>query len=221
MAVKKERPLVQEENKAETPQSEVEILKEQNRVLQEQMAKQMEMMTVLMANQSKPTEKDESTRRVKIIHLMQPSPGLTTHIELSKLTLDFTRYGEERYLRYDDFLELTGDKFKIYFKVNVIALSSEDEDLIERYDLTPLESNVLDSFHLQNISKIPFEELETLFKNLCWNHKLLITRLWSKGYYDGEDPAYADRRKVEMFNEVTQGAMENILSELDALRKKK
>jgi len=221
MAVKKERPTIQEEIKVDSSQSEIDILREQNKILQEQMRQQMEMMTALMANQSKPAEKDESTRRVKIIHLMQPSHGLTTHIALSKLTLDFTRYGEERYLRYDDFLELTGVKFKVYFKINVIAISSGDEDLIERYDLAPLESNILDSFHLQNISKIPFEELEILFKNLCWNHKLLITRLWSKGYYDGEDMSYRDRRKVEMFNEVTEGAMENILSELDAERRKK
>ena len=217
-ATKVKEKIILEES---TPQSELDILKAQNKSLQEQMEKQMKMMEMLMMNQSKPVEKDEMNRKVKIIHLQQPSPGLQTHISLSKLEIDFTKYGEERYLRFDDFVELTGAKFKEYWSLHILALTPEDEDLIERYQLTCADDIALQSHHLQNLPNLTIEELETLVNKLSLNHKLLITRTWANGYYVGENPEFKNRRKVEILNEVTNGGMENILSELDAERRKK
>jgi len=217
--LEKEQPITQVEA---NQQSEVEILREQNKALQEQMAKQMEMMSNLMANQSNKSEhKDETTRKVKIIHLQQPSPGMETPIRLSRISFSFTRYGEERFLRFDDFLELTGERFKDYWKEHILALSAEDEDLIEEYDLTSIDDVALTSYHIKNLPNLPVEELETIVKNLSLNHKLLISRTWASGYYAGENSAFADRRKIEILNDITEGGMENILSELDAQRKRK
>lgn len=226
MALKKEKSIV-EEKVVEQPivgKSETDILREENKNLQEQMKKQMELMSQLMANQSSntspPSAKDEVTRMVKIVHLSAPTGGLVTPVSLSNRNFDLRIYGEEKFLRFDEFQELAS-KYKSWFDENILALTEEDYDLVERFDLICNKDIALTSYHLKNIASLSVEDLETLVNKLSLNHKLLITRTWAHGYYEDVDSAFKDRRKVEILNEIVNGAMENILAELDAQRRKK
>lgn len=225
MAVKKAKEEINIPTEIVNP-SELDILKEQNKSLQEQMAKQMELMTQLMANQATNTNqssaKDEVTRMVKVIHLSQPTGGLVTPVSLSNRNFDFRIYGEEKFLRFDEFQELAS-KYKSWFDENILALTEEDYDLVERFDLICSKDIPLTSYHLKNITNLSAEELKDLVGKISLNHKLLITRTWAHGYYKEEDAdlAFKDRHKVEILNDAVDGAMENILSELDAQRRKK
>jgi len=233
MTVKKAKPELEKveseqltvQDKSTNQQSEIDILREQNKALQEQMAEQMKMMASLMSQQSnnqpsQNTAHNEVNRMVKVVHLSNPSAPLTTPIELSNRKFDFRFFGEEKFLRFDEFQELAS-KYKRWFELNILALGSEESDLVERFDLICADDVALTSYHIKNLGNLTFEELEDLYKKVSDNHRLLITRMWAYGYYDLKEDGYKDRRKVDMLNDFSGGAMENILAEIDEARKRK
>jgi len=161
---------------------------------------------------------DDVNRWVKIIHLQEMAEGLTTNIKLSTRNLDFTFFGEDRDVRFTEFQEIVG-KYKHYFADNIIALSTKDNDLVEKYRLPKAEDTILKASHLANLPYLSLEELETLYNSVADGHKRLITRRWAYGYYELKDPAYADKKKVDLLNELSGGALQNLLTELVEKRK--
>jgi hypothetical protein len=204
---------------------EVIDLKKQVEILQEQ----IKMFLQMQNNNLQQSQKSDSdiNRWIKIIHLQDMSDGLTTHIKLSTRDLDFTFFGEERLVRYTEFEEMTG-KYKHYFRDNIIALSSEDNDLVNKYHLPCAEEIEMKSSHLRNITNLSIDELENLYNKVADNHKKLIIHKFAHGYYERDekgnypkDHSFNDRRKIDLLNELSGGALQNVLMDIDQRRKNK
>lgn len=163
---------------------------------------------------------DDMNRWVKIIHLQQLAPSLTTHVQLSTRVIDFNRFGEERNLRFNEFEEIIS-KYKSFFDSDILCLSSADADLADRYELKTEKDNAITSTVLKRISKLPLEELEHLYKKCSKGQRIFLINVWCMNYYNDEDNSFKDKKKIDLLNELSNGAIENILAEVSAKTKKK
>jgi len=186
-----------------------------------------DLVNALITNQNNNQNTDNSNksttdvnRWVKIIHLEERAEGLTTHVKLSTRPLDFTFFGEERMVRFTEFEELVG-KYKRWFEETILALSDEDSDLIDKYRLTKLENIALKSNQLSNIKNLSLKDLEDLYNKVSKSHKRLITRKFVHGYYELKEMEYGDRKKIDLLNELSGGALQNMLDDLIYKAKKK
>lgn len=199
-------------------------LEAQNKSLQEQMLKQMEMIEKLMSAKpeviAQPTiNPHDPDRRLTVVYLQQPSEGLHTPIDIGTKYMEFSMYGEEWMIRFEEFPILLS-KYRSYFKEGILSLSHSDMDLVTEYKLTCVDDVALKSHHIQNLPNLEIDELEKIYDKVSANQKLIITRLWSSGYYENVDSRFVDRRKIEMLNHKTNGAMQNILDDLDTNNRK-
>ena len=79
-------------------------------------------------------DKNSLNEEVVLVHLKENAPGLTTHIELSNLTIDMSAFGEERTLDRRQAEELAG-KYRKFFDRGVIAFGSGSEHLASKFGL--------------------------------------------------------------------------------------
>jgi hypothetical protein len=179
------------------------------------------IMSKLEDNKPKNEERsDDMNRWVKIIHLQQLAPSLTTHVQLSTRVIDFNRFGEERNLRFNEFEEIIS-KYKSFFDSDILCLSSVDADLADRYELKTEKDNAITSTVLKRISKLPLEELESLYNKCSKGQRVFLINVWCMNYYNNEDPSFRDKKKIDLLNELSNGSIENILLEVSSKTKKK
>lgn len=180
------------------------------------------LSSVLNSFENKPKNDavaNEMNRWVKIIHLQQLAPSLTTHIELSNRVIDFNGFGEERSLRFSEFEEIIS-KYKSFFDSDILCISSADSDLAERYELRTEKDQAITSAILKKISKITLEQLEDLYKKASAGQRTFLIRTWCMNYYEG-DASFADKKKIDLLNELSNGSMENVLNDIISKTKKK
>ena len=95
--------------------------------------------TVQTVSTSSPTDElinllanRKADREVTVMHNMEMNGGLTTHIVLSSVTIDFRHVGEQRILTWQQFEECVS-KYHSFFDKGILMLGPEDGELAERY----------------------------------------------------------------------------------------
>lgn len=185
--------------------------------LEAKLATMMDLMTKMMANGgatvSQPIAPVSNLQNeVKIVHLVQRAPGLSTYIKLSNLEVILTEFGEERYLTIQQFEEMLG-KYRRWFDSGMISLADGYEDIARRYGLKTANNYPLDSYFISNMGTLPMAEIEKMYDRLPTSGKDFIISHWMQKVIEG-DLNFKDVRKIETLDRISNGAMENVLVEL-------
>ena len=179
----------------------VNSLKAQNELL-------MKMLVEMQNNktQSQPAAGYQPQGEIKLIHLIQNDPGLTTHIELTNLTIDMNAFGEERTLDIKQAEELVG-KYRRFFDRGIIAFGAGSEDFAKRFSLkTVKDYSYLNKDFVKHLGGLSLTELENLYGKLSEGHKRFVIEYFKRKILEG-DPAFKDIHKIELLNRLSNGAM--------------
>jgi len=220
-AEKTEEKIVEKvvEKVVENPESQKRIneLEAELAAMGTKLATMMDLMTKMMANGgttvSQPIAPISNLQNeVKIVHLVQRAPGLSTYIKLSNLEVILTEFGEERYLTVQQFEEMLG-KYRRWFDSGMISLADGYEDIARRYGLKTANNYPLDSYFISNMGTLPMAEIEKMYDRLPTSGKDFIISHWMQKVIEG-DLNFKDVRKIETLDRISNGAMENVLVEL-------
>lgn len=192
--------------------AEIDLLKQQ---LAESNAKIEQLMQMMImangANTATHSTPNSLNEEVKVVHLRQRDKGLTTHIELSNLVLDFNAFGEERTLDRRQAEELAG-KYRRWFEDGTIAFGAGCEELAKRFTLKTVNdySYMGGGQFVANLAYMSCNELEELYSKLCDGHKRFIIEYFKRKIIEN-DRRFNDPQKIEMLNRVSNGAMSGVL----------
>jgi len=153
----------------------------------------------------------KSDKEVAIVHNCELLNGLTTHITLSNLTIDFTKIGEQRLLSWQQFEECASN-YRSFFDRGIILVASEYADDAEKYNL-PCEKPKSHRVTHKDIAMLPSmtaTELESFINNLDSDDKDMIISYWLGKCYTRE-PGFYDRYKMDTLNRISNGEFTNIL----------
>ena len=151
-------------------------------------------------------DKNSLNEEVVLVHLKENAPGLTTHIELSNLTIDMSAFGEERTLDRRQAEELAG-KYRKFFDRGVIAFGSGSEHLASKFGLKSVNDySYVNKDFVKKLGTLSLVELENLYNKLSDGHKKFVIEYFKRKILE-KDPNFNDIHKIEMLNRVSDGAM--------------
>ena len=151
-------------------------------------------------------DKNSLNEEVVLVHLKENAPGLTTHIELSNLTIDMSAFGEERTLDRRQAEELAG-KYRKFFDRGVIAFGSGSEHLASKFGLKSINDySYVNKDFVKKLGTLSLVELENLYNKLSDGHKQFVIEYFKRKILE-KDPNFNDIHKIEMLNRVSNGAM--------------
>ena len=151
-------------------------------------------------------DKNSLNEEVVLVHLKENAPGLTTHIELSNLTIDMSAFGEERTLDRRQAEELAG-KYRKFFDRGVIAFGSGSEHLASKFGLKSISDySYVNKDFVKKLGTLSLVELENLYNKLSDGHKQFVIEYFKRKILE-KDPNFNDIHKIEMLNRVSNGAM--------------
>ena len=151
-------------------------------------------------------EKKSLNEEVVLVHLKENAPGLTTHIELSNLTIDMSAFGEERTLDRRQAEELAG-KYRKFFDRGVIAFGSGSEHLASKFGLKSVNDySYVNKDFVKKLGTLSLVELENLYNKLSDGHKKFVIEYFKRKILE-KDPNFNNIHKIEMLNRVSNGAM--------------
>ena len=151
-------------------------------------------------------DKNSLNEEVVLVHLKENAPGLTTHIELSNLTIDMSAFGEERTLDRRQAEELAG-KYRKFFDRGVIAFGSGSEHLASKFGLKSVNDySYVNKDFVKKLGTLSLVELENLYNKLSDGHKQFVIEYFKRKILE-KDPNFNDIHKIEMLNRVSNGAM--------------
>ena len=151
-------------------------------------------------------DKNSLNEKVVLVHLKENAPGLTTHIELSNLTIDMSAFGEERTLDRRQAEELAG-KYRKFFDRGVIAFGSGSEHLASKFGLKSVNDySYVNKDFVKKLGTLSLVELENLYNKLSDGHKQFVIEYFKRKILE-KDPNFNDIHKIEMLNRVSNGAM--------------
>ena len=179
---------------------EIEQLKAQIDMLMKMMTLNAQAATVAA------TPKDE---RVKIIHLVERAPGLSTYMELSNLVVKLSKFGEERILTLQQFEEMVG-KYRSWFDKGLISVAAGYEDVAQRYGLKTATDYPIDSEFIYHLGNANMADIEEIYPKLPEAGKDFILSYWNRKVIEG-DPNFKDRRKIETLDRLSNGAMSQVI----------
>lgn len=190
-----------------TETDEVSALKEQVATL----GKQVEMFMQMFAAMNTGTApKNSLLDEIKLVHLVDRAPGLSTHIVLSNIIIDMTAFGEERTLDRRQAEELAG-KYRKLFERGTIAFGRGCEEVSGRFSLKSVsEYGYMDSNFLDKLREMNAAELEELYNKLCDGHRDFVISYFKRKAIE-KDPAFSDPYKIETLNRVSGGAMADMI----------
>ena len=151
-------------------------------------------------------DKNSLNEEVVLVHLKENAPGLTTHIELSNLTIDMSAFGEERTLDRRQAEELAG-KYRKFFDRGVIAFGSGSEHLASKFGLKSISDySYVNKDFVKKLGTLSLVELENLYNKLSDGHKQFVIEYFKRKILE-KDPNFNNIHKIEMLNRVSDGAM--------------
>ena len=165
----------------------------------------------------------KSDREVVIVHNRELIPGLTTHIELTGLTIDFRTLGEERVVSWQQFEECVS-KYRKWFEEEIILLGNQNAELAENYNIPCVKRKggaVVTRSDLARLGDMDVRTLEDFYNNLTEEDKAFVCSYWLGKCYE-KDKKYYDRYKVELLNRLSkEQVFDNILAVMnnDFMRK--
>ena len=156
----------------------------------------------------------KSDREVEIVHNRELIGGLTTHIELTGLTIDFRRLGEARTLSWQQFEECVS-KYRKWFEKEIILLGAGNEELAETYAV-PCQKRpgkrTITRTDLMRLGDLDVKQLEEYYNSLTAEDQHFIVSYWLGQCYS-RTPKFYDRYKMETLNRLSNdGAFDNILT---------
>lgn len=141
-----------------------------------------------------------------LVHLKENAPGLTTHIELSNLTIDLNAFGEERTLDRRQAEELAG-KYRKFFDRGVIAFGAGSEHLAGKFGLKSVNDySYINKDFLKKLGALSLIELENLYNKLSDGHKTFVIEYFKRKVLE-KDPNFNNIHKIELLNRISDGAM--------------
>lgn len=190
--------------------TELEELKTQNRLLQEQISAMMKMIANISGGQTETKLTTSLLDEVRVVHLVERDDGLSTHIELTNMTIDFHAFGEERTLDRRQAEELAG-RYRRWFDKGIIAFGEGSEDLAKRFALKSVkEYDYMKSDFITKLGTLDVYKLEELYNKLGEGHKKFVIEYFKRKIIE-KKPAFNNIHKIEMLNRVSEGAMSDIL----------
>ena len=145
-------------------------------------------------------------QEITLVHLIERAPGLTTHIELSNITIDMSAFGEERLLDRRQCEEICG-KYRKFFEKGIIAFGNDGQELASRFGLKSIKDySYINKDFVRQLGSLNYIELENLFNKVSDGHKQFIIEYFKRKIAEG-DPAFKDIHKVELLDRLSGGAM--------------
>lgn len=217
--VEKAEPVVAEEKPAKKT-----VVKEDNSAaeiaaLKAQIEMLMKLVTANAQAVNQPAQQNEMNDYVKIVHLVQRGPGLSTYMKLSNLELVLTEFGEERYVTIQQFEEMIG-KYRRWFDSGMLSVAAGYDEVARRYGLKTAEKYPMDSEFIKNLGDLNMSEIEKVYNRLPESGKEFIISYWKRKVISG-DPNFKDIRKIETLDRISDGGMENVIVDLKAEKMKK
>ena len=165
-------------------------------------ASQTEELIELLANR-------KSDKEVVIVHNAEMNSGLTTHIELSTITIDFRHVGEQRVLSWQQFEECVS-KYHSFFEKEIILLSDDDAEIAARYNVPCVKRGYRTLTHedIVRLPKMGVRELEDFVESLSDNDKEVVFSYWLGKCYERVEGFY-DRHKMDTLNRISKNACFN------------
>lgn len=156
----------------------------------------------------------KSDREVVIVHNREMIPGLSTHIELTGLTIDFRTLGEERVISWQQFEECVS-RYRKWFEEEIILLSDKNADIAQNYNIPCVKRQgaaVINRSDLTRLGNMDVHTLEDYYNNLTEEDKAFVCSYWLGKCYE-KDPKFYDRYKVELLNRLNRkGVFDNVLA---------
>lgn len=185
--------------------------------LESKLAEMQKMLEAMMANKpaEEPAKKSSYNlnEEVKIIHLVDRAPGLSTYMQVGNMEYALRSFGEERVLTIQQFEALIG-KYRKWFEMGMLAVSAGYEEIATRYGLKTAAGYPINSEFLQNLGNVSFDEIERVYNRLPKAGQDSLISYWNRKIIEG-DLNYKDRRKVESLNRLSGGALEQTLRVLN------
>lgn len=184
--------------------------------LEAQLKQMQQMMMAMMTNQANMnavTTRGSLDDEIKIIHLVERDPGLTTHIQLSNLSIDMQTFGEERTLDRRQAEELVG-KYRKLFDKGILAFGADHDEIAKKFKIKTI--NAYDYAKTDFVAKLGtlnLSELEDLYRRLCDGHKAFIIEYFKKQIIKN-NAAFKDIHKIELLNRLSGGSMDTVLLDL-------
>lgn len=197
--------------------NEIQTLKAGNNAPQQQASGNDTMAEVLSKLVNRRADEE-----VVLVHNFENVGGLTTHLELTGLTVDFYNAGEQRLLNWQQFEECVS-KYRKLFNRRIILLGEDYAELAGKYNIPcvesgykPLNHNTLTTLHTLSVN-----DLENYITSLNEEDREIVYSFWVGKCYTKE-PGFYDRQKVEMLNRISDNRMENLIAYMngDYLREK-
>ena len=152
---------------------------------------------------------------ITIVHLCDNPTGITTHIELTSTTIDFSVFGEERTLTVQQFEELAG-KYRSWFDVYGFLAVGSDEDseyYAKKQRLNTIKDLPFGSNFLTKLKTMNVTELEDIWNKLNWGHRDFIISYFKRKFIE-KDPAFRDIYKLQTLNRLSDNSLANEIQEL-------
>lgn len=181
---------------------------EENKKLQEQILELSKQKDEDVAN-SVDTSYDryssvENNNMIKIIHLQEVAPGLTTHIVLSDTTRDLRRLGDVININRSQAEELVG-KYLSFFENGVLAIDTSCMAFAEEYSLPIYDKQtkaVYNSKQLERAGDMSNKELQNFFESLSFSAQNQFLSFWLTKCYV-KDPKFYNREKLAFLDKIS------------------
>ena len=156
----------------------------------------------------------KSDKEITIVHNRELNGGLSTHIELTGLTIDFHTLGEHRTLSWQQFEECVS-KYRKWFLKEIILVDSQDKEVADNYNVPVVNRKgamPITRSDLYKLGSLSIHQLEDYYHSLSVEDQGFMCSFWLGKCYE-KDPAYYDRHKVECMSRLANnGAFDNIIA---------
>lgn len=165
---------------------------------------------------------NKSNREVTIVHNEEMFNGLCTAIDLSNLSIKFTRLGEQRVLSWQQFEELVS-KYRGFIDRGLVKVTGKDRDLCDKYHIQcfePTEEYTITADVLNKLPDMSDEELKKVYNNLSEDNQKILLNYWLGKCYAREeerDPRFYNRYKIDLLNSLSGSYLfDNIIADMNS-----
>lgn len=138
----------------------------------------------------------EPRERIKVTSLFHGGLNLTG---LNNKPIRFERFGQQKYVYYEDLVEICTRNSGLIEKGLVFI---HDERVIKSEYLEDKYKKIIDFKTLKNIFKLPEKEIESIYLNTTKELQKTIIHTFAKWINDN-DPSYMDKNKIETINRIS------------------
>lgn len=141
---------------------------------------------------------------IKIVHLQEPAPGLTTHIVLSDTTRDLRRLGDVININRSQAEELAG-KYLTFFENGVLAVDISCMEFAEEYSLPIYDKQTKELYNAKKLEKageMNNKELQEFFESLSFAAQNQFLSFWLTKCYI-KDPKFYNREKLAFLDKIS------------------